>query len=248
MQTEIADPAMRREMQDAEAQMSSPKMQAQMREAQEAMNSPQMQEMMKQNPQMRAMIEAQMGALKRPAAKSGGGFGGMMPEGFVLKTKGLRTLVAVQGGMMASEVLTWSDKNVAYQLNREQQTYRLLPQGTDAKESPDAFKITRTSDTAKVLGYTCTRYLVESRQGRERVNYSIWATKEIKGFDPAKLRSLRMGREKGPNFMSQLDGVPMKMEMGTPEAKMTMEVTAITPGRLPDSTFELPSNFTESKY
>lgn len=250
MRADITDPAAKKEMQAAQAQMASPEMQAQMREAQAAMQSPEMQEMMKQNPQMRAMLEQKMGALKGVGGMTGGGGGGfdsMFPKGFNLQTKGQRTLVKIEGGMMASEVLTQSDKDASYKLNREAQTYQKLPQSKPTEGPAENFKISRTTETAKILGYNCTKYLVTSQGRQERANYSVWVTSEIKGLDPKKLRGLRVGRESGPNFMSQLDGVPLKMEIATPEANITMEVSAIKKESLADGLFELPADFTETE-
>src|SRR5690242_15873893 len=71
MKMEISDPALQAKMQAAQAKLADPAVQAQLAQAQAAMQSPQMQEMMRQNPQMKAMIEKQMAALKGPGAASG---------------------------------------------------------------------------------------------------------------------------------------------------------------------------------
>jgi hypothetical protein len=246
MQAEIADPALQAKLQSAQPRMASPEMQAKMQEAQAAMQNPEMQAMLAQNPQMRAMIERQMGAMKGPAAAAGEGGGGLFPRGFTLKTKGARVLVTVDGGMFPSEVLSQADLGAVFQLNRAQQTYRRLPAERPAADGTAAHKITRTAETAKILGYTCTRCMVESLRGPDKAAYSVWVTKEIKGLDPKRLKNLRVGREQGPNFMDQLDGIPMKMEVTTPEGRLTMEVASIKAETLPAGLFEVPAEFTES--
>lgn len=239
MQAQITDPAMQSKMQAAQARMASPEMQA-------ALQNPEMQAMMAQNPQMKAMIERQMAALKGPA--SDGGQGGLFPTGFTLRTKGARSLVRVEGGMFPSEVLTQSDLNAAYQIDRASETYRRLPQDQSGSATGPAPRVTRTAETAKILGYTCTRCVVETSAGPEKAAYSIWVTKDIKGFDPARLKNMRVGRAPGPNFMDQLDGVPMKMEITTPQAKLVMEVSAIQAESLAAALFELPEGFSEAAH
>lgn len=258
MTAEISDPAVRAQMSQAQAQLASPEMQAQMEQARAAMNTPEMQAMMKNNPQMRAMIEKQMGALNnlpKPAA-GGGGAGGMFPNKFVCKTKGTRALITVEGGMFPSETLSQGDKGVAYRLDRAQRTYRRLPTSLPQADEVKAklgtdFKVTATGETAKIIGYSCKRYLVEQSGGagadpREHQTYTVWATKDIPGLDSKKLEALRVGRESGPNFMTQIDGVPLKIEINTPQAKLVMQAESITRESLPASLFELPAGFTEA--
>lgn len=248
MRADISDPAMRQQMQAAQAQLSSPDIQAKLKEAQAAMNTPEMQAMMAQNPQMRAMIEKSMAAAApKPGASTDDAVGGMFPKSITLKAKGARTFVKIEGGMMPSEVLTLGDKSVSYQIDRSAKTYRVLAKSGDASPSVGGFKVIRTSETAKVLGYTCRRYLVEPVGEGDGTTYSVWTTKEIKGLDPKKMSSLQVGRDSGPNFMSQLDGAPLKMEISTHQAKILMEATAIKAESLPDSTFALPKGFIEER-
>ncbi|MBS0631451.1 MAG: DUF4412 domain-containing protein [Verrucomicrobia bacterium] len=251
MTAEIADPALKAKMQAAQARLASPEMQAQLQQAQAAMQNPQMQEMMRQNPQMKAMIERQLAAMQGPGAASAAEnpLAAMLPESFTFKTKGQRSLVIIKGGMAAGEILTMADKDATYRINRDEQTYQKI--GHESAETPSTtiYKITRTTETAKILGYTCTRCDVEpgTSTSPEKMTYTVWVTSEIKGLDPKKLREIRVGQGRsGANFVGQLDGVPLKMEVHSAKANFTMEVTAITPGALSAAAFELPANFTEA--
>ncbi len=248
MRAEISDTAVRSQIQAAQAQLASPEIQAQMKEAQAALQSPEMQEMMKQNPQMRTMLEQQMSALKAPAAAPvGGPTANMFPTGFTLKARGQRTLVTVEGGMFPGETLSLEDQHVSYQIDRAAKTYRRLPQETQLPTSEaHAYRIARTGETVRILSYNCTRWQVESSGEGDNTAYSIWVTKEIKGLDPRQFNQLRAGRDSGPDFLSQLDGVPLKLEATTPEAKMTMEMVAIKAEKLPAALFELPAGFTDT--
>lgn len=241
---EITDPEMKKQMADAQAQMADPEMQAQMKAAQEAMNDPQMQAMLKANPQMREMMEKQMKAFSKPGAATGGD---MFPKGFTLRVKGPRSLLRTEGGMAAGDVLTLADKNVSYQIDRDARTYRQISaeaaKTTEAKETP--FKVTQTKETASVLGYTCTKYLVESTDRDVPMAWSIWATEDIKGLDASSLRRMRMGQSAGPDFFSKINGVPLKIDATMPQMKMFMEATSVKAESLPDSLFALPAGFKE---
>jgi hypothetical protein len=249
MRADLTDPAMREQMRAAQAQLSSPDMQAKMKEAQTALNTPEMQAMLAQNPQMRAMIEKSMSVMPKAGAASADAESGLFPKGITLKSKGACTLVKIEGGMMPSEILTLGDKGISYRIDRPAKTYQVLAKSTDTAvtTSANAFKITRTADTAKVLGYTCTRYLVSPAGEGDGTTYSVWTTKEVKGLDPKKMSSLQVGRENGPSFMTQLDGAPLKMEITTSQAKILMEASVIKAESLPDSTFALPKGFTEER-
>ena len=249
MRAEISDPELRAKMNEAQSRMASPEMQAQLKQAQAAMQSPQMQAMMQQNPAMRAMIEKQMAALPKPGATPGGGPASMFPNKFTFKVRGSRSLVQVEGGMFPMEILSFADQHVAYRLDRAGHTYRRMSHPAESNAGPDAatqFKVTPTGETARLLGYNCKRYLVEQVGGASQTTYSVWTTKDIAGLDAKKLGDLRVSRDRGPNFMSQLDGVPLKMEINTPQAKLTMEAEAITPETLPADAFELPAGFVEA--
>lgn len=242
MRVEVTDPAMKKQMAEAQAQLADPAMQAQMKQAQEAMKSPEMQAMLQANPQMKAMMEQQMAALAKAGA-SGDPLVGLFPKGFTLQLKGPRSLVKTEGGPTIGDVLTLADKNISYQIDRTARTYRKFA-SDPLKETAGAYKITPTSETAKVLGYTCKRHVVETTDAGEKMTYSVWATNEIKGLDAASLRRLNFGKS-GSEFMSQIEGVPLKIDAVTPQAKLFMVATSVKSESLPDSLFVLPAGFKE---
>ncbi len=238
MRVEITDPEMKKQM----AGLADPKVQAQIKEAQEAMNTPEMQAMLKANPQMKAMMEQQMAALSKAGA-SGDPLAGLFPKGFTLQLKGPRSLVKTEGGPAIGDVLTFADKNTSYQIDRTARTYRKLA-SDPLKQTTGAYKVTPTSDTAKVLGYTCKRYLIETTEAGEKMSYAVWATNDIKGLDASSLRRLNFGKS-GSEFMSQIEGVPLKIDAVTPQAKLFMVATSVKSEALPDSLFVLPAGFKE---
>jgi hypothetical protein len=238
MRVDVTDPEMKQQM----AALDDPKLQAQIKEAQEAMNTPEMKAMLQANPQMKAMMEQQMAALSK-SGTGGNPMGDLFPKGFTLQLKGPRSLVKTEGGPAVGDVLTQADKNVSYQLDRTARTYRKLA-ADPLQETAGNYKVTPTSETAQVLGYTCKRYLVETTDSGEKMTYSVWATNDIKGLDASSLRRLNFGKS-GSEFMSRIEGVPLKIDAITPQAKLFMIATAVKNESLPDSLFVLPAGFKE---
>lgn len=101
--------------------MNDPAMLAEM---QAAMNNPQMKAMMEGNPQMKAMMDGMTKG--RGAAPGGNMMDGMLPKSIAVKIKGNSSLSLIEGGMTAGEILTLSDKNLAYLIDRPSRTYSLM--------------------------------------------------------------------------------------------------------------------------
>ena len=239
MKTEITDPKMKAQMEEAQKRMSDPAQQAKMKEMQARMNDPQMKAMMEANPQMKAQMENVM---------KGGDMSSMMPTGMKIKIKGGNTLSAMEGGM-AMEILYLKDKDQSYNLNRPNKTYTILPSGGGAAATTNEIakpKITKTSETAKILNYTCTKYIVEVTEHGKPVTQILWSTTEIKDIDMKSIGKQRMSRGSQTISYEGVDGVPLKIEMTTPEMTMVMEVTAIKKETLPSSDFSI-ADFKEVK-
>jgi hypothetical protein len=241
MKSEYTDPKMKAQMEEAERRMNDPATQAQMKQMQERMNDPQMKAMMESNPQMKAQMEAMM------KMQSGGG--SMMPTGFTIKIKNGNTLSVMEGGMMAgNETLYLKAKNQTYMINTTSKTYSALPQNSGATPTPSAdIKVKKTTETQKILNYTCTKTIVTVTEKGKSIDQIFWTTNEIKDFDLKSLSSQRAGNGQSM-YYENIEGVPLKMEMTMPQAKMIMEVKEIKKQPLPGSTFEIPAGFTETKY
>ncbi len=237
--TDIKDAKMKAQMEQAQKQMNDPAMQAQMKEMQERMNDPQMKAMMESNPQMKAQMEKMM------SAASGGGMESMIPKGLIVKIKNQNTLTHMEGGMMAGEILYLKDKGQSYLVDRENETYTIMGKGEENKNDMSA-TVTKTSETSKILGYTCTKYQVEMKEQGKSMTQYIWASTELKGIDMTGLSKQKMnGRQS--LFYDKIEGVPLKMEMTMPEMNMVMEATEIKKQSLLADQFIIPSNFKEVK-
>lgn len=239
MKMDITDPKVKAQMEEAKKKINDPANQAKMKEMEAKMKDPQMKAMMEQNPQMKAQMEAAMKMMQ------GGDLNAMIPSGIAVKMKGTNSLTTIQGGIMdKNEILHLGDKDVTYNINHASKTYMVMKVSDKEQKSP---KITKTSETQKILGYTCTKYLIEQpgRDGKT-VNTNYWATNEIKDFDIKALAKQQKGQ--GQSFLfTEVDGVPLKIEVMMPEGNMTMECTEFKKESIPTSTFALPSGYSETK-
>ena len=234
------DPATKAKMDAAQQKMNDPAAQAQMKELKEKMNDPEFKKMMESNPQMKAQMEQMM-----KMAEGGGDMSSIMPKAIVIKIKDQNTLTHMDGGMMGNiDVLYLKNKNTTYKIDREAKTYSVMST-SDTMKLQDV-KITKTSETAKILNYTCTKYIAESTVQGQPVQQIFWTTTGIKGLDMKSLARQRMGNNQQTMFYEKIDGVPLKIEMKQPQMGMTMEVVEVKNQSLPSSDFTLPKDFKEN--
>ncbi len=242
--TEITDPKVKAQMEEAQKKMNDPATKAQMKEMQEKMNDPQFKAMMEANPQMKTQLENAMKMMQ------GGDMSSMLPKGIAVKVKDQNILTKMDGGIMANmETLYLKDKNTAYTIDRESKTYTPLPQDLDDPSASDVeTKVTKTNETAKVLNYTCTKYIVEatSKDAKDgKMQQFFWTTTEIKDLDFKSLANQRLGKNKQALFYDKLEGVPLKMEMTMPQGRMVMEATEVKKQSLSAAEFAIPAGFKE---
>lgn len=241
MKMDITDPKMKAQLEEAKKKASDPANQAKMKELQAKMDDPQFKALMEQNPQMKAQMEA---ALK---VMQGGDVNAMMPSGIVVKMKGANTLTSIQGGIMdKTEVLHVADRDVSYTINHATKTYMVMKHNAEAEEKKSP-KITKTAETQKILGYTCTKYVIEqtSHDGKA-VNTNYWTTTDIKDVDLKALAKQQTNQSQSFIF-PEVDGVPLKIEVMMPQGNMTMQCTEFKKESVPASTFVLPSGYSETK-
>lgn len=245
---EVTDPEMKAKMAEAQKQMADP---AKLAEMKAMMDNPQMKAAMEQNPQMKAAMEMQIKMAEDAAAGKGGGdmLTSMMPKSMTVRTKGGgKSHMTSEGGAMPMEIITITEPAAAYWIDRKAKTYSKLPvdQAKDDAAKLD-YKVTKGTRSTKILGYTCEEYLVDMKKDETTIRSTLWATDDIPGLDAKALAKARFGGQDAA-YMAEIDGVPLKMEMTMPQMKMVMQATAVTPGSVPDSLFEVPAGFTEKPF
>jgi len=242
MKMEVTDPALKAKMAEGQQKMNDPATQAKMKELQEKMKDPQFKAMMENNPQMKAMMEKMT---------QGGGdmMNNMIPKGMVVKLKDGNSLVTMEGGMMAGDFLTLKDKNESVRLDRQNKTYTVMPSGSGLPKGAGTEQkptITKTNETMKVMGYTCTKYIVTMTEGPQTITTNMWTTTEIKDIDIKSFSKQKMGKGQSM-FYEGVDGIPLKIESVTPQGNMVMEVTDIKRGGQNSADFVIPSDYKEKK-
>ena len=64
-------------------------------------------------------------------------------------------------GMMKMETLYLKGKDASYKINRDAKTYSVIPPPKEDPNNKVDIKVTKTGETAKVLDYPCTKYIVD---------------------------------------------------------------------------------------
>ena len=171
----------------------------------------------------------------------------MIPKSMTIKIKGGNSLTIMEGGMMGgNETLYKKDKNETFLINTANKTYSKVSAGNHSGPNNTQTKVTKTNETQKILNYNCIKTIVTYTHDGKEMNQYFWTTNEIKDFDLKSLAHQQVGKGQSM-FYENIEGVPLKMEMITPQMKMVMEVTEIKKGALPASTFEIPAGFTETQ-
>ncbi|MEJ7646595.1 MAG: DUF4412 domain-containing protein [Chryseolinea sp.] len=239
--SEITDPKIKAQMEEAEKQMNDPATKAQIKEMEEKLNDPEFKAMLDANPQLKAQIEAMKGAQT-------GGFSAAMPKSYTIKLKNKNVLTTMEGGMLGNmEFLYLGDKNLSYTLDRKAKTYSVMPPYKEDEKNKMDVKVTKTSETGKVMNHNCTKYIAESTLNGQKMEQVFWTTTDIEGIDFKNLKNQRMAGNSQSLFYDKIEGVPLKMEMKMPQGLMIMEVTEIKKQSLAAADFIVPADFKETK-
>jgi hypothetical protein len=167
----------------------------------------------------------------------------MMPSGMIVRIKDQNVLSKMEGGMNTTETLYLKDKDQSYSIDREKKTYYIT--GVAGKPtSPPKVKVTKTSETATVLGYNCVKYIVETERNGKKVTQNVWASSEVKDFDFKALAKQRVSGDQSL-FYEGIDGMPLRTEVKVRDFIMSMEVAEIRKESLPSSDFSIPADFKE---
>jgi hypothetical protein len=223
-------------MAEANAKMNTPEMKAQMEALKAKMNDPEFQKMMEGNPQLKAQMEAMVAM----SQNSGATASSYLPKDATIEFKNGNSLYKMNGGTAAitGDILYLKDKDQSYHIFRERKTYQVVKK---EEKKPSTATVTKTTETQKILGHMCTKYLV--KDGEATLN--IWATTELKSlYDQMKKMSVSKERNL---YMDQIEGIPLKVESSRKEIRFTMEAIELKEQAQPAADFAIPVGFTEEK-
>lgn len=109
-------------------------------------------------------------------------------------------------------------------------------------------KVTKTAETKTISGFACTKFV--AKEG-ERVLMTVWATRDVKGFDALRKDYEAVSRRitaMNPTFakglvdaMLKIEGFPIRTEWG----EMTSTVTKLEQRVTAESAFTVPAGYTK---
>jgi hypothetical protein len=194
------------------------------------MNNPEFKKQMEANPALREMMEKQ---LKNLDGMQGGGAVNFMPEKMITKVKGKNT----RSEMGTTVFIHRTSENKTYMLDTETKTYSEI-NSTPTEPADSRVSVKKTSETTTINGYKCTKYLLNI-EGSAMTTQWLWVTKDIKDIDPSMFK----GKGNENLFFNDVDGIPVKIEINTPQGKVTSEMTELKRVTLPDSDFQIPAGY-----
>jgi len=163
----------------------------------------------------------------------------MAPSANVVTIKGNNSKVVMEGGMMGpmiGDVINKGDEKTTYFVQSAAKTvYKVKSDEAKKDNGADDAVVTKENSTAKILGYTCQKYKVVTKDG---TNY-IWATKD---FD------IGNADYRGKVSYKGVEGMIMKQEMNINKdgQSMTVIITVVQIDKktVNDSEFAIPSDYT----
>lgn len=172
-----------------------------------------------------------------------------MPTGMTIKIQGGNFLVQMDGSAatLVGDILYRKDKDQSYSVKRAAKTYWVVPKNEASKESTPTFKVTKTRETARVLNYLCTKYVVELSSGGQSTTQFIWASTEFKEIDPKVFSEFQKRQKNGIDYAKEIPGVALKTEIRSPQANATIELVEVKKQKLDGAEFILPADFKETK-
>ncbi|WP_157446952.1 DUF4412 domain-containing protein [Cytophaga aurantiaca] len=215
------------------------------------MNDPEMKTMLDGNPSMKAMFEQQLATMK--AMQSNGAAGaaaGAMPKSYTVKLKDGNSYTQVEGGALAAagDILYLKSTDKTYYIKKAAKTYSVAPK-SKAPASTDnaAVTVTATTETAKILTYTCTKYIVTFTEAGKTKTMFIWATKDLKKYSSSSFHTGGVGNQShaSASAFSKIDGVPLKIEVTEQGQTVVLQVLELKSATLSASDFVLPTGFKE---
>jgi hypothetical protein len=120
-----------------------------------------------------------------------------------------------------------------------------LPQSAPAQQQKNV-SFVKTGETTTILGYTCTKYVIQVENGPK---VEMWATDKLGAFGGLAqgFSANRMGSAP-PAWAKALAGkefFPLRVVSETPNGKFTLDITSIEKTHMDDSDFQPPPGYTE---
>jgi hypothetical protein len=214
-------------------------------ELESKLNDPSMQAMFESNPSMKAMLEQQVATMK--AMQGENGVSGLIPKSYTVKMKDGNSYTQMEGGAMAAagDILYLKLTDKTYYIKKAAKTYSVAPKSKSATSEDATTTVTATTETAKILNYTCTKYIVTLTEVGKTKTLFIWATKDLKQYTSSSFHTSGIGNQGNMAALKKIDGVPLKIEVTEQGQTVVLEVIELKNVTLSAADFVLPADYKE---
>lgn len=215
-------------------------------ELEKNLNDPNMQAMFESNPSMKAMLEQQLATMK--AVKGENLISDLLPKSFTIKMKDGNSYTQLEGGVTAlatGDILYLKGTDKKYYIKKAAKTYSVAPKSKAPSSEEAIVSVVATTETAKILTYTCTKYIVTFTEAGKIKTMFVWATKDLKQYTASSFHTSGVGNQSNMAAFKKIEGVPLKIEMSEQGQTVVMEVVELKNAILPASDFILPLDYKE---
>lgn len=231
----FSDPRKKAQMEETRKRIDDPRTRARYEQIEGKLSDPQARVTMERNPRERKEMDQAMAEIEG---------GSMFPTGIRISVKNENSLTELQGVFPQSVLLYLKENNQRYVLNRKLKTFSpVSARERRTFKSDSAAVVTRTTEIANILGYECTKFIVEKMKGGQPVTQEIWTTTDIKGFDVSSLQRQNIARIQWN--LDKVEGVPLKLTGKNNDGVFTVEAVEIKAQPQPEADFRIPGDFKE---
>src|SRR6478735_2146511 len=123
------------------------------------LNDPSMQPAFESNPSLKVMMEQQLATMKTMQGEKG--ISSLMPKSYTVKMKDGNSYTQIDGGAAAAagDILYLKAMDRTYYIKKGAKTYSLAPKSQSTFSENATVMVTPTTETTKILNYTCTKYV-----------------------------------------------------------------------------------------
>jgi GLPGLI family protein len=164
-------------------------------------------------------------------------YASMMPKDIIVKVKGDYSKMEQNMGMAGSTsvITNQKTKQLTTLMEVMGSKYKMIAPITDKSQSNEAtdYTIVYLNETKEIAGYTCKKAEIHSKTSDEIL--TIFYTEEL---SPEYLPNK-------PKEYDELKGFPMEYEVAQESMRMNISVSEIKKEKIPQSEFEIPSEYRE---
>jgi hypothetical protein len=222
----VTDPATLAKIEQAKQDAGKPETVEAAKKMREKISDPAFQKVMQNDPDFRDRV---IGSLM---VMEGASLTDLMPNSAIVKFRGKDMHTLVKRKLGDYEILYLGEKDSIYRILRESGKFNPVK----PKTKPEPPKITRTSETMTIAGYTCVRYLLEQKDGRKG-NY--WVTTQLQ-----KVNADVFWLQQDVFVFPDVNAFPMRIEMTIPQGVYNIEVTNVDRTPPPLSDLQIPVGYT----